>query len=145
MMMTPSIMNANCLNKKLSVLLLYLYASEPVLLYTTNKLTNVRMMTMAHITLSPLVLLTKLPPMLLMLGVKNSFKFIFSAIVFYLTPQPLSGGEGSWLMLYCYFFLYCFILLVNRRQGLQPLAGLGTLQIFYCLFKLIASVFVIFK
>ena len=85
-MITPSMINANCLNKKLSVLLLYLYANEPVLLYTTNKLTSVRIITMAHITLSPLVLLTRLPPIVLMLGVKNSFKLMFSAISY--APIP---------------------------------------------------------
>lgn len=75
-------MNADCLNRKLSVLLLYLYANEPVLLYTTTRLIKVSITTMPQMMRSPLVRFTRLPPTLLMLGVKNCRMFISFAIVF---------------------------------------------------------------
>jgi hypothetical protein len=46
-----------CLNRYDSVLFDNLYARVPVLLYTTSRLIIVSTATMAHMTLSPLVLL----------------------------------------------------------------------------------------
>jgi hypothetical protein len=53
------------------LLLLFLKASDPVLLYMTNKLAIVSKMMSAQITRSPRVFLTKLSPMPEMAGEKS--------------------------------------------------------------------------
>src|SRR6187402_2085206 len=50
---------------------------------------SVRIMTIAQITRSPLVLLTRFPPISLILGVKNDRRLMFSSMIIYL--QVLHG------------------------------------------------------